>query len=314
MQVILLGTPVSYTMIALNNIMRATGYPRKAMLSSMLTVASNVILAPIFIFHFHWGIRGAAVATVFSQVLGLVWIINHFTNVSSYIHFQKGWYRLKKCIVISIFSIGMSPFMMNVCSCMVVIIINNSLQKYGGDLAIGAYGIINRMMTLFVMIVMGLNMGMQPIVGYNFGAHQFDRVKQTLKYTIISGVTITTLGFLCCELFPRAIVSMFTTSKELIELAQTGLRIGIVLFPLVGAQIVITNFFQSIGMAKISIFLSLSRQLVYLLPFLLILPRFWGVKGVWSSMPVSDTLAFVTAVIVLMLLFRKIKKETIQTE
>lgn len=308
MQIILLGTPISYTMIGLNNIMRATGYPKKAMLTSMLTVASNIILAPIFIFYLEWGMRGAGIATVISQFLGMLWILKHFYDKESYIHFQKGLYKLKKRIVLSIFGIGMSPFLMNVCASMVVIIINNSLLHNGGDLAIGAYGIINRILTLFVMVVMGLTMGMQPIIGYNYGAMLLDRVKKTLKYGIITGVTITTAGFIGCELFPHAIVAMFTDNVELTDIAKTGLQLSVMMFPFVGCQIVISNFFQSIGKAKISIFLSLSRQLVYLLPCLLILPTIWGVKGVWSSIPVSDFMAFITAIIILSIHIKKMKK------
>ena len=309
MQIILLGTPISYTMIGLNNVMRATGYPKKAMLTSMVTVGCNIVMAPIFIFHFQWGMRGAGTATVISQFVGMVWILYHFMNKESYIHFEKGLYRLKRRIVMSIFGIGMSPFLMNVCASAVVIIINNSLQTNGGDLAIGAYGIINRVLTLFVMIVLGLTMGMQPIIGYNFGAKVFERVRKTLKYGIITGIVITSAGFIACELFPHVIVAMFTDNAELTEIAYTGLRITVMLFPLVGCQIVITNFFQSIGMAKISIFLSLSRQLLYLLPFLLFFSSVWGVKGVWSSMPVSDFLAFVTAVLMLLYHLKKMKKK-----
>lgn len=309
MQIILLGTPISYTMIGLNNVMRATGYPKKAMLTSMVTVGCNIVLAPIFIFHFQWGMRGAGTATVISQFVGMVWILYHFMNKESYIHFEKGLYRLKRRIVMSIFGIGMSPFLMNVCASAVVIIINNSLQTNGGDLAICAYGIINRVLTLFVMIVLGLTMGMQPIIGYNFGAKVFERVRKTLKYGIITGIVITSVGFIACELFPHVIVAMFTDNAELTEIAYTGLRITVMLFPLVGCQIVITNFFQSIGMAKISIFLSLSRQLLYLLPFLLFFSSVWGVKGVWSSMPVSDFLAFVTAVLMLLYHLKKMKKK-----
>ena len=172
MQVILLGTPVTYTMIGLNNIMRATGYPKKAMLTSMVTVVCNIILAPIFIFQFDWGIRGAATATVISQFIGMVWVVSHFLQKTSVVRLQRGFWKMKKRIISSILSIGMSPFLMNVTACVIVIIVNNSLQQYGGDMAIGAYGIINRLLVLYVMIVLGLTMGMQPIVGYNFGAQK----------------------------------------------------------------------------------------------------------------------------------------------
>ena len=310
MQVILLGTPITYTMIGLNNVMRATGYPKKAMLTSLVTVIANVIIAPIFIFHFGWGIRGAAMATVLSQFIGMIWVVNHFRNKESFVHFMPGFWKMKRRIIGSIFSIGMSPFAMNVTACIIVILINNSLQKYGGDMAIGAYGIINRLLMLYVMVVMGLTMGMQPIVGYNYGAQKIDRVKHTLRLGIIVGVLITSSGFIICELFPHTVSAIFTDSDELIDMASSGLRICTLMFPFVGAQIVISNFFQSIGMAKISIFLSLSRQLVYLLPGLLLLPPLYGVKGVWISMPVSDGLAFVTAVVILMVYIKKVKEKT----
>ena len=185
MQVILLGTPITYTMIGLNNIMRATGYPKKAMLTSMVTVVCNIILAPVFIFHFEWGIRGAATATVISQFIGMVWVISHFFQKTTLVRFQSDFWKMKKRIITSIFSIGMSPFLMNVTACVIVIIVNNSLQHYGGDMAIGAYGIMNRLLVLYVMIVLGLTMGMQPILGYNFGAPKPYRVITTLKLITI---------------------------------------------------------------------------------------------------------------------------------
>ena len=307
----LVSAPITYTMIGLNNIMRATGYPKKAMLTSMVTVVCNIILAPIFIFHFDWGIRGAATATVISQFIGMVWVVKHFLDKDSFVRFRPDFWKLKKRIISSIFSIGMSPFLMNVCACVIVIIINNSLQRHGGDMAIGAYGIINRLLTLYIMIVLGLTMGMQPIVGYNFGAQKHDRVKQTLKLSILTGVCITSSGFLICELFPYAVSAIFTNDQELIDIASRGVRICVLMFPLVGAQIVIGNFFQSIGKAKISIFLSLTRQLLYLLPGLIFFPRFIGLDGIWTSMPVADFFAFLTALAVLWTYIRKKNKESI---
>ncbi|WP_294629512.1 MATE family efflux transporter [uncultured Bacteroides sp.] len=305
MQVILLGTPITYTMIGLNNVMRATGYPKKAMLTSMVTVVANIILAPIFIFHLEWRMRGAATATVISQLIGMIWVLSHFMKKESTVHFEGAVWKMKHTIVGNIFAIGMSPFLMNVCACVIVIVINNSLQSHGGDMAIGAYGIINRLLTLYVMIVLGLTMGMQPIVGYNFGAQKADRVRQTLRLGIITGVVITSSGFLICELFPHAVSALFTDNAHLIELASEGLRIAVLMFPFVGAQIVISNFFQSIGKAKVSIFLSLTRQLFYLLPCLLLFPTWWELKGVWISMPISDALAFVTAAVSLNVYIRK---------
>lgn len=305
MQVILLGSPISYVMIGLNNIMRATGYPKKAMLSSMLTVGCNIILAPIFIFVLNWGIRGAALATISSQFIGMLWVLYHFYSPKTYIRFQRHSMRLKQHIIANIFAIGMSPFVMNVCACCIVIFINNRLLNYGGDMAIGAFGILNRIQMLFVMIVMGITMGMQPITGYNYGAQHFDRVKRTLKLGITTGCIITTLGFIIGELFPGIFVGMFTDNHELTDEATLALRIGILSFPVVGAQIVITQFFQSIGKARISIFLSLSRQLLFLLPGLAFLPPFYGVEGVWFSMPLSDALAFAVAALMLAYHYKK---------
>lgn len=305
MQVILLGSPISYVMIGLNNIMRATGYPQKAMLSSMLTVGCNIILAPISIFVLNWGIRGAALATICSQFIGMLWVLYHFYSPKTYIRFQRHSMRLKQHIIANIFAIGMSPFVMNVCACCIVIFINNRLLNYGGDMAIGAFGILNRIQMLFVMIVMGITMGMQPITGYNYGAQHFDRVKRTLKLGITAGCIITTLGFIIGELFPGVFVGMFTDNHELTDEATLALRIGILSFPVVGAQIVITQFFQSIGKARISIFLSLSRQLLFLLPGLAFLPPFYGVEGVWFSMPLSDALAFAVAALMLAYHYKK---------
>ncbi|WP_300724555.1 MATE family efflux transporter [uncultured Bacteroides sp.] len=310
MQVILMGTPISYVMIGLNNVMRATGYPKKAMLSSLLTVGCNLIFAPIFIFVFEWGIRGAALATLLSQFFGMIWVLYHFYSKKSFVHFKRGSFKLRKPIILSIFGIGMSPFVMNVCACCIVIFINNRLLSYGGDMAIGAFGILNRIQMLFVMIVMGITMGMQPISGYNYGAHYYGRVTRTLKLGITAACTITTLGFMLSELFPSIFVGMFTTNQELTDEATVALRLGVLAFPVVGAQIVITQFFQSIGKAKISIFLSLSRQLLFLLPGLAYFPTIWGVNGVWASMSISDTVAFIVALLMILHHFKQLHPTT----
>ena len=309
MQIILLGNAVTHLYLGLNAVLRSSGHPQKAMYATIATVIINTILDPVFIYGFGWGIRGAAIATIVAQVLSLIWQLRIFSNKDELLHFHRGIFRLKRKIVFDSLAIGMSPFLMNVCACVIVIIINNSLQNHGGDMAIGAYGIINRLLTLYVMIVLGLTMGMQPIVGYNFGAQKIDRVKQTLKLGIVSGVVITSSGFFICELFPHAVSAIFTDSDHLIDLAVDGLRITVIMFPFVGAQIVIGNFFQSIGKAKISIFLSLTRQLLYLLPCLLLFPNWWGLKGIWISMPVSDALAFITAVISLIIYIKKVSKQ-----
>lgn len=314
MRIILLGLPVTYVLFGLNHVMRATGYPQKAMLSAVVTVGVNIVLAPIFIFWIGWGIGGAALATVLAQIVGMFWVLSHFCRADSSIHFQPGIYKLRKSIIKSIFGIGMAPFLLYVCSCVVVAIINTSLHKYGGDMAIGAFGIINRVLLLFVMIIIGLAQGMQPIVGYNYGAKQIHRVKLTLRYGVLASVGIMTFGFAMSELFPELIARMFTSDEALIALTVQGLRISVLLFPIVGAQIVIGNFFQSIGRAKLSVFLSLTRQLLFLVPCLLVLPSFFGLDGIWISLPVSDALASLTTGTVLLMFLKGMREKQEPTD
>ena len=299
MTIILFGNIITHMYLGLNAVMRSSGMPKKAMYTTIFTVVINAILDPIFIYVFDWGIKGAAIATVIAQSLALAWIVRIFSNKSLVIHFKKGIYKLKARIVKDVISIGMAPFFMNTAACLIVILINQGLQRHGGDLAIGAYGIVNRVSFVFVMIVLGLNQGMQPIVGYNFGARQFNRVMGTLKLTIIIATAIMTLGFLAAEIFPRSICMIFTTDEELIQHAVKGMRIVFMCFPIVGFQIVTGNFFQSVGMAGKSVFLSLTRQLLFLLPGLLILPHFLGTNGIWISMPVSDALSSFVAFVIL---------------
>ncbi len=310
MQVILYGTPISYLFIVLNNLMRATGYPKKAMLSALLSVLINIVLAPIFIFVLQWGIAGAALATICGQAVSLVWHIYHFLSKTSFVHFNRSHNKLSWSIIKHVYSIGLSPFLMNVCACVVVIFINKALLETGGDqgdLAVGAYGIVNRVGMLFVMIVFGITQGMQPILGYNYGANKWHRVKRTLYIGLYAGIIITTLGFVVAELVPQELSALFTTDKTLIDISTTGYRISFMFFAAVGGQIVIQNFFQSIGKPMISIFLSLTRQLIFLIPTLLIFPQIWGVKGVWTSLAVSDLLAFIIAAITLAIIMRRQK-------
>ncbi len=307
MEIILLGNVVTHLYLGLNAVLRASGHPKQAMYATIATVAINTILAPIFIFMFDWGIRGAAIATVSAQVIALLWQLKQFNNANELLHFRRGIFRLKRKIVFDSLAIGMSPFLMNLAACLIVILINQGLKKYGGDLAIGAFGIVNRLVFIVVMIVMGLNQGMKPISGYNFGAKLYDRVNKVLKLTIIYSTCVTTFGFLVGMLAPNLVVGIFTSDAELTELSATGLRITVMFFPIIGFQMVTSNFFQSIGMAGKAIFLSLTRQMLILLPCLLILPHFFGVAGVWYSMPVSDLLASLIALVMLVYQFRKFK-------
>lgn len=300
MQIILVANLFNHNFIGLNNVMRASGYPKKAMLSTLLTVGVNICLAPLFIFVFHWGIRGAALATAVAQFVGFCWVMLHFTNNNHFLHFQKGYFKLDKRIVTDILSIGLSPFLMNLCASLVTLVINKSLVGYGGDLYIGAYGIVGSVAMLFIMIVLGLNLGMQPIAGYNYGAKQYSRVISVYKRALLVGTGITTVGFLAAYLFPNAIVSIFTSDPELLSISKRALQIIFFCFPIVGFQVVTTNFFQSIGKAKLAIFLSLSRQLIFLLPALLILPSLFGVEGVWMALPTGDAIASLLTLLVIL--------------
>lgn len=309
MVTILLGNVVTHMYLGLNSVLRSAGHPQKAMIATILTVIINTILDPLFIYTFHMGIRGAAIATILSQVISLVWLIKIFMNKNELLHFDKGIYRLRGVLVRNIIGIGLAPFFMNVAACMIVILINKGLKLYDGDLAIGAFGIVNRITFLFVMIVIGLNQGMQPIAGYNFGAKQYHRVNRVMKLTVMAATIVTTTGFLMAELFPRLAVSAFTTDETLIDLSARGLRIVMMIFPFVGFQMVTSNFFQSIGMARKAIILSLSRQVLVLIPCLFILPLFWKSNGIWFSMPVSDAAASIIAAFMLVRQFKKFKQQ-----
>lgn len=307
MYIILLGNTITHLYLGLNAVLRSSGHPQKAMYATIATVIINTILDPVFIYGFGWGIRGAAIATIVAQIISLMWQLWIFSSKEELLHFHRGIFRLKRKIVFDSLAIGMSPFLMNMAACFIVILINQGLKKYGGDLAIGAFGIVNRLVFIIVMIVMGLNQGMQPIAGYNFGAKQYERVTKTLKLTIIYATGVTTFGFIIGMLFSDTVVGIFTSDAELIELSAKGLRIVVMFFPIIGFQMVTANFFQSIGMASKAIFLSLTRQMVVLPPCLLILPRFFGAAGVWYSMPISDLLASLIAGTMLVWQFRKFR-------
>lgn len=298
MQIILAGNFFQHSYLGLNCLVRAAGAPAKAMIITLITVAINAALAPIFIFFFEWGIRGAAFATVLSQIVGAVVITLHFMKRSNIIRFHKGIYRLRSSIVKDIFSIGMSPFVINLCVCLITIVINMRVVQYGGDYAVGAFGIINVIIMCVVFMNLGLAQGMQPIVGFNYGAKHYDRARKAFKLTAITATVITIAGFLVAEIFPRQICLAFTDSEEIILPAITGMRICVMFFPLVGFFMITSNFFQSIGKASLSIILALSRQTLFVLPGLVVLPMIFGLNGVWIAMAAADLLSVVTAFII----------------
>ena len=292
-----------------NNIMRASGYPQKAMWTMIICAIANAIITPIFIFSFGWGIQGAAWATNISLAIGVTWVLSHYLGKDTVIRFRRENFKLRWAIIKSILGIGFSPFSMQLATSLIVVIINVQLLKYGGELAIGAFGIANSILVLIVMVLIGLNQGTQPILGYNYGAKKFDRMFRTLRTTVIIATVIAIVGFILGFFFPQMLVRMFTTDAEMIEIAKNALRITVVFFPIIGFQIVATSFFQSIGKAKISIFLSMTRQFLFLIPCLLILPPIFGLNGVWVSLPASDGIAVVVSGLTLWFFIRKFKRE-----
>ena len=309
MRIILLGNVITHMYLGLNSVLRSSGFPKMAMYATLSSVIINCVLNPLFIFVFNWGIQGSAWATVISQAISLTGQLIHFSKPTQLLHFRKGIYRLRTEIVQAILSIGLSPFLMNLCSCMIVILINRGLKEHGGDMAIGAYGIVNRIAFLFVMIIMGFNQGMQPIAGYNFGAKLYHRVTEVTRLTMRWAIGVASVGFLLCQLTPEVIIGLFTTDQELIDIASKGLHIVFAVYPIVGFQMVATNFFMSIGMSRKAIFLSLTRQLIFLIPCLIILPPLMGQIGVWISIPVADVMAASVTAFMLIRQFKKFKME-----
>ena len=309
MVIILIGNVITHLYFGLNNIIRASGSPKLAMALTIFTVVSNTIMDPIFIFWLGMGIRGAALATVICQLLALVYTLKYFLSDKNYLRLPRkvSEYKLDWRIAKDSLTIGMGPFLMNSAACIVTMFINQQLSKYGGDLAIGAYGIVNRFTFLFIMINMGLNQGMQPIAGYNFGARKYSRVKQVFKLTVLCATVVSCVGFIVSEYCPNIAVSLFTNDPELKVLADKGLRMMNMALPLVGFQMVTTNFFQSLGMVHKSIFLSLSRQLLFLVPLIYFLPVFFGHKGVWMSFPIADSISIILSAVLLLMLFRKFR-------
>ena len=325
MRIILLGNMTQHMYLGLNEQIRASGYPQKSMRIILTAVALNLCLNPLFIFKFGWGIKGSALATVISQAVSFLIASSHFCQKSSFVRFRRAAFVLDWKIIKAILSIGLAPFMVNICASMVAAFVNTALLKYGGtgahdvvqtthasaDIFVGAYGIANRVVMLLIMVIQGLNQGMQPIVGFNYGAKQYDRVRKALYLTIGCGMTISTLGFLACQIFPEGIASLFVDSTKggdetlMIAAASQAMRTIVTMFPLVGFQIVAAAFFQYIGHAKLAIFFSMTRQMLFLLPLLWIIPRYMGATGVWISMPIADCASITLAAI---LLYRELKK------
>lgn len=332
MRIIMAGNVITHLYLSLNEQLRASGYPVKSMAVMLTAVGMCVVLNPLFIFVFGWGIKGSAWATVIAQSSALAVLLTHYTSRNSFLKFHRRSFRFRWKIVTAIISIGLAPFLLNICASLVVRFINTSLLEYGGtgardvitqavfdgdvgDVYVGAYGIMNRVVLLFVMVVLGLNQGMQPIVGYNYGARQYDRVIKTLRYTILAAMGVTTAAFLIGHFMPGTVAAAFVdgsnggADKAMIDVVSDGLRIVLMMFPVVGFQIVAGSFFQYIGRAPLAIFMSMTRQLLFLVPLLIFLPPRYGATGVWMSMPAADSVSVIIAAALLFTQIRKLRRE-----
>ena len=307
MQIIFFGTIFNMLSFGLNHSIRSDGSPKVAMLSMLIGAGTNIILDPIFIFVFGMGVRGAAIATVISQVVSTIWILYYFTKGKSNLKIKREYLSLDKAIVFSIFSIGVSPFSMQIAQSVVQVLANNALKTHGGDLAIGAMTIINSVAMIFMMPIFGLNQGSQPIIGYNYGAEKYKRVKQAVKSATIVATIIVSIGWIITQAAPHLLISIFNRDEQLVGIASTGMRIFLFMLPVVGAQVISSNYFQSIGKAKISMFLSLLRQVILLIPCLIILPKIFGLTGVWLAGAVADGLSSLITLIIFSMSVRKLK-------
>jgi len=304
--IILWGNVFQGIGFGMNNLIRAEGHAKTAMYTMLIGAVANSLLDPLFIFVFKMGVAGAAIATVISMAITSTWVFLHFTGSKSSLRLKSANLRLDKKIVLGIFSIGMAPFAMQLAGSVINALFNIQLIKYGGDLAVGAMGIINSVAMMVIFCVIAVNMASQPIIGFNYGAKQYHRVKKTLKLALIAGTAITVAGWLAVEIFPGAIISLFNTSDpRLLEIGVRGIRILLFMFPVVGFQVVGSSFFQAIGKAKISMFLNMLRQVIVLIPMVLILPPILKIDGVWLSGPIADLIA---ASITAVMIIREVKK------
>lgn len=310
MQIILLGNIITHTFLGMNDQLRASGNPRRAMAGQLIAVFVNIVLDALFIFGFGWGMRGAALATVMGQMCAWVFQFSFFCDKKNFVHFSRQGLKMRMNIIRDILSIGLSPFFVNLCNCIIVIILNHSLLAQGGadgDMYVGVYGIVNRLAMLCVMMCMGFSQGQQPIIGFNLGARNYDRVRGTLRFAYFCATCAMTIGYITLHIFARPMAGLFTSDPEMIEKCIPAIRIMLCTFPVVAGQMITMSFFQSIRQAKTAIFLSMTRQLIFLLPLLLVLPRVFGVYGVWYALPVSDAIASVVAAVLLIRQLRKFK-------
>lgn len=305
MEIILWGNILTHIYYGLNSMLRSIGHPKIAMYATIVAVVTNIILDPIFIFVLDMGVRGAALATMISQLVSVIIELVIFLNPKEVIYFHRGIWRLKRDITMRALGIGTAPFLMHMAACFVVIVLNNQLKRYGGDMAIATYGMTNRFMFFFAMVVMGLNQGMQPIVGYNYGAKLFDRMVRALKLTAMCATCVMGVLWLFGLVWPEGFIRLFTHDELLIAQSVAPARVMLCTMVMVGFPMVVGNFYTSIGLSGKAIFLSLTRQVIFLIPCILLLPLLFQtlnitpIWGVWWSLPLCDALAAILAAIIL---------------
>ena len=311
-EILLRANPITFLFLSLNNLLRGNGFPKKSLESTLLTVGLNLILTPILIFALNLGIKGASIATVISQVIGLVWVVRLFCLKSNKVHFQRKYFKLKLRLATEIMKLGTPPFILNLCTASITIALINRMGVYGGDFAVGAYGIVSRIYMFFSMVIIGLSIGMQPIIGFNYGAGLMDRVIKTLNMGLTIAFIFMFSVFLLSEIATTPIIRLFSDETSLNDIAIVGLRLCAWTFPVMAVQTTMTNFFQSIGKPKTSIILSLIRQVGFLIPLIFILPEVFnlGLNGIWLSIPCADSIACIVTVFVY-LRFRQRSKNNV---
>ncbi len=308
-RIILYGNVFNTIAFGLNNIIRAEGNAKVGMLTMVIGAVINIILDPILIYGLDMGVEGAAIATIIAQFASFVWTMRYFLSGSSMLKLRKSYIRFHKDLVIMIMSIGASPFAMQAAGSVIGILMNRSLSLYGGSLAIGAYAAINSVVTLFFMPIFGMNQGLQPIIGFNYGAKNYTRVKEALKVGIISATVVCTIGFIFVQAVPHVFINFITKDPDIREMGVVGIRRFMLLMPVIGMQIISSNFFQAIGKAKKSFFLAMSRQVIFLIPLILILPRFFGLIGIFTAVPIADGIATITTLVVLYFQIKSMNRE-----
>ena len=306
--IILLGCTFNILSFALNSTVRADGNPKMSSITMVIGCGANIILDYLFIFVLNLGVKGAALATIISQAITFFIILYYYTAGNSNLKLKIENFKLKKHLVTMTFAIGIAPFATQIATSLVQVIANNALKTYGSDLAIGAMTVISSLNIIFMMPIFGINQGCQPIIGFNYGAKKYERAKEAFKYATIAACVICIIGFISIQCFPTQIISLFNNDPELTTLAIKGIRIYLLMMPVVGINIVATSYYQSIGKAKISMFVSLLRQVILLIPFTIILPKFIGLDGVWEAGACADSLSVIITLILLKKEFKQLDK------